>query len=238
MSRSGQRLALLLVVLSAAVAVRLGFWQLDRHQERSARNEVLRAARNAPPIDLATEPATPGRTARATGHFEPTGSVLLRNRVHNQAPGVHVVTPFRLDGSGGEIWVLRGFAHASDGIRTGPIAAPVSGTVVIEGELQALPVTDDAGQPFVVDGDTTWWRFDSAVAKQRRPDAPAMVLYLEGGETGPGALPAVEPPLLDNGPHLSYVFQWFAIAAAILAFGWWVIRKPAGRSPSRSLPAP
>lgn len=238
MSRSGQRLALVLVVLFAAVAVRLGFWQLDRHQARKATNVVLLAARTAPPLDLATDAPLPGRAATATGHFETDGELLLRNRVHNQAPGVHVVTPFRVAGSDAVIWVLRGFVNAADGIRTGPIAAPVQGQVTISGELQQLPVTDNEGQPAVVDGDTSWRRFDSTVAHRRRPDAAPLVLYLAGGETGPGALPAVEPPLLGNGPHLSYVIQWFAIAAAILAFGWWVIRKSAGHSASRPHPAP
>lgn len=232
MSNFGARLTLGFILVGAAVAVRLAFWQLDRHHDRKASNEVLLAARQAAPIDLAGDEPQAGRMAVARGQFELEGQLLLRNRVHNQAPGVHVVTPFRVAGSGRVIWVLRGFAHASDGIRPGHVPSPVPGMVTVRGELQPLPVTDDQGQPAVVDGDTTWRRFDAAVAQQRRPEAPPLVMYLTGGESGPGALPAVEPPSLDNGPHFSYVIQWFAIATAMLAFGWWFVRRPAGREPS------
>lgn len=238
MSNSGARLAMGFILVGAAVAVRLAFWQLDRHHERKAANEVLLAARQAPAIDLGSDDPAAGRMATGRGRFERDGELLLRNRVHNQAPGVHVVTPFRVEGADRVIWVLRGFAHASDGIRPGEVPPPVPGVVTVLGELQPLPVTENDGQPTVVDGDTTWRRLDAGMAKRRRPEAPPLVMYLSGGVSGPGALPAVEPPVLDNGPHFSYVIQWLAIATALLAFGWWFVRKPAGREPSPPVQSP
>lgn len=233
---------LVLLVVLAAVAVRLGFWQLDRLAQRRAENRVALAARELPVLELSGvapgDSQVVGRRVSARGRFLPDGELRLRNRVHREAPGVHVVTPFRLDESGGAVlWVLRGFVHAADGVNPPAIPAPVAGEVTLRGVMAGFPVTDDGGRPVAVAGDTTWQRLDSAMVAARRPGALAGYLYLEGGEDGPGRLPAVAPPALDEGPHLSYALQWFGIAAAILGFGVIVLRR-GGRSSAPPPAAP
>jgi cytochrome oxidase assembly protein ShyY1 len=47
MSNFAARLTLGFILVGAAVAVRLAFWQLDRHHERKASNELLLAARGS-----------------------------------------------------------------------------------------------------------------------------------------------------------------------------------------------
>lgn len=243
MSRFRRQLLGLVALVLAAIAIRLGAWQLDRLGERRDRNAVLAAARALPTLqwgDTATAglPA-PGRRLQARGRFLVAGEVILRSRVHREAPGVHVVTRFEVANGGGTLWVLRGFAAAADGVHPGPIPAPVPGTVIVAGELQALPTTSDGGQPLVAGGDTTWRRFDSTLARRRDPAAAPLLLYLEGGVDGPGQLPAVEPPALDEGPHLSYALQWFGIALAILAFAFVIaLRRPSDRGPLRPGAAP
>lgn len=224
-----------LTVVVAAIAVRLGIWQYHRHESRKAANVMLLAARDLPPLDLSHDVPVAGRRATVRGKFDTRNQVLLRNRVSRQAPGVHVVTLFRTE-SAAPIWVLRGFVLAANGVNPGPVEPAMTGTVTISGELHQLPVTADGGAPLLSDGDSTWQRFDAAVARARESQAPALLLYLEGGESGPGRLREVEPPVLDNGPHLSYAFQWLAIACASLAFGVLVLRSR--RSPAGPEPAP
>lgn len=238
MSRSRRWFLILVTLVLAATAVRLGFWQLSRLATRRAANAELHLARGLPPIDLQTEGPTPGRRGVARGHFDPTGQLLLRGRVHQAAPGVHVVTPFIVDQTGGVIWVLRGFVRAADGVQPGNVPEPTPGQVEIRGVLQPLPETADSGHRAITGGDTTWQRFDAQVAHQRRPEAAPLLLYLEGGEAGPGGLATVEPPALDDGPHLSYAIQWFGIALAVVAFAAYALRKRAGRGPARPDAAP
>jgi surfeit locus 1 family protein len=238
MSRSRRWLLLIAVITLTAIAVRLGIWQLDRFSTRRVANRGLIEARSQPPLDLGTVPATAGRRAQAEGQFEANGQVLLRSRVHRAAPGVHVATPFRVARTGQVIWVLRGFVAAADGVQPDSIPVPTPGTIAVRGELHALPSTEDGGRPVAVNGDTTWQRFDAAVALGRRADAAPLLLYLEGGEAGPGRLAEVEPPSLDDGPHLSYAIQWFGIALAILAFGIYALRRPSGRERARPDAAP
>lgn len=223
MSRIGQYSVAALTVVVAVVAIRLGVWQLHRLEARKSTNATLLAARAMPPLDLQHDQPVAGRMAVVTGRFEPEGQMLLRNRVSRQAPGVHVITPFRPH-EGAPVWVLRGFVPAADGVHPGEIPQPATGEVTITGELHGLPATDDAGAPLIIDSDTTWQRLDAGVATARAPGAAPMILYLAGGTTGPGMIREVEPPVLDNGPHLSYAIQWFAIACAALAFGFLVLR--------------
>jgi surfeit locus 1 family protein len=232
----------LLAVALAAVAVRLGVWQLDRLADRRATNRVELAAREMPVLDIdrvipATTPLA-GRRVTARGVFLADGELLLRNRVHREAPGVHVVTPLRTAGTGALIWILRGFAHAANGVTPDNVPPPPAGTVTVRGVMAALPVTDNRGRPAVTGGDTTWQRLDSAMVAQRLPGSLAVVLYLAGDAGGPGQLPAIEPPTLGEGPHLSYAIQWFGIALAILAFAALVLRKSSGRGPAPPPAAP
>ena len=238
MSRNRHWTLLTVALGLALVAIRLGFWQLDRLSSRRTANTQLQLARSLPPIDLGGDSASAGRRVTATGTFETTCALLLRSRVHRAAPGLHVVSPFRVETSGTVIWVLRGFVAAADGVHPDVVPPPTPGLVTIRGELQPLPATDDRGRPAVSDGDTTWQRMDVTMAAERRPDAMAVLLYMEGDSSGPDQLATVEPPVLDNGPHLSYALQWFAIALAILVFSGYVIRKPSGRERAPPAAAP
>ncbi len=241
MSRVRRYALFLLVGLLVAITARLGIWQLHRLAERRARNAVALAARDLPPIDLATatqgDSTLAGRRGTARGHFLDRGELLLRNRAYRDAPGVQVVSPFAIEGTGTTIWILRGFVNAADGVHPAPIAPPMPGTVTVRGVLAAIPTTGDRGGPLGA-GDSTWQRLDSAVAREHQPGSLAVFLYLEGNEDGPGRLPAVEPPELGEGPHLSYAIQWFGIATAILAFGIIFVRKRDGRGPPRPPAAP
>ncbi len=218
------------VLLLAGGAVRLAFWQLDRRDTRRAANSILRRGQELPALSLAEAFAreTPlvGRIATARGRFLPEGDLLLRGRILKKAPGLEVMTPFALDSGAGQVWVLRGFVKSPDAT-TPPdqVPLPTPGSVTIRGLLLQIPETNDSGQRLERLGRTTYRRLDRAVAAAGLPGAPAAYLLLDGDSAGPGGLPAVLPPTLDDGPHFSYAIQWFCIALAILAFGVIALRR-------------
>lgn len=239
MSRT-RRIALLslLVVLSAS-ALLLCRWQLRRLVARRAQNSVLQAARALPPLDLTTSVAgpMPGRRLRVRGSFVAGAEITLRGRVHDAAPGLEVATAFRVSGSESTVWVLRGFVTSPDAATIPPIPPPTPGDVTIEGLALPIPVTTDGGQPLVRGNDTTWRRLDRDLLRQRTPTTFDVYLLLSGDEAGPGKLPSVLPPTLDDGPHLSYALQWFGIALAIAAFGFIALRRGGRASvPHRAAP--
>lgn len=238
MSDFRHRAVLALVAVLALGAIRLGVWQLNRLSERRADNATLSAARDLAPIDLA-DPAIAdstlvGRRVTAAGHFDDTHTMLLRNRAFRDAPGLYVLTPFVVAGGENPVWVLRGFVNAADGVRPRlPLPAFAPGTVTIDGLGLENPETDNAGQPLGIGTDTTWQRPDARLLAERLPGSLPVLVLLVSPDTVLGGLPTIETPDLSDGPHLSYAVQWFAIATAILTFGWLFVRRRADPAPAR-----
>jgi cytochrome oxidase assembly protein ShyY1 len=238
-SRTLRAALAVLIVGFATTALFLGRWQLERLQSRRAANAALLEARALPPLELtAAGPAPlPGRRLRVWGSFDTANQLLLRGRVHDAAPGLEVVTAFHLAGSQAVLWVLRGFVTSPDATTIPQLPPPIPGEVTLSGLAFAVPTTADGGQPLIRGRDTTWRRLDQGTLARRTPGTFDSYLLLAGDSTGPGGLPTVEPPVLDDGPHLSYAIQWFGIALAIVAFG--IIVLPRGdreSAPPRAAP--
>jgi surfeit locus 1 family protein len=232
-------LAAIFVLLVAGTCVRLGFWQLDRLEQRRARNAAIRAAGDLPPLRLdsaapalsADPRALAWRRAEAAGRYHHAGDMVLRGRARGGRPGVHLVSPLVL-ADGRVVMVNRGWVPAPDASTADVRPLRTTGPVRVSGALLPLPSDPDCGLP-VPGGpggaDTTWRRVDLAVARARSP-GPLVPLLLQelpsGGEEG--AAPAPEPlPALSQGNHLSYAVQWFSFAAiAVIGFLIVAFRRP------------
>lgn len=235
-------LAGLLVVVIAAVCVRLGFWQLDRLEQRRARNAEVRAGLAAPPLALDAElvrriAAHPDsfeyRRARAEGVWEQSASLLLRGRARRGQPGVHLVTPLRLAGESGILLVDRGWLPAADANTADPRPYREPGDVAVEGLIRVPPDAGGDAEPLLevqFDGVRfpTYQRLDPE-RLQGRFELPVLPFHLErtappgGAENLPFGAP---PPELDEGPHLGYAFQWFSFATiAVVGFMVMVVRS-------------
>ncbi len=226
MTRRSRTGLFILAVLVAAVCAGLGAWQGTRLRDRRAANRVALSARALAEADVAATPATdlPQRRVIARGRFDHTHTIILRGRVERQAPGVQVVVPLRLDGRAEAVLVNRGFVPSPNAATLDTtLVAPVD-TVTVRG--LALPVPDDAagGSPLVYRGTETWQRLDRSALHARLP-YPILDVYIHETEREPRPDPARPWPVpaalrpLDDGPHLSYMIQWFGIGAAALAFG-------------------
>ena len=231
----------------AALFARLGFWQLDRLEQRRARNDALRTATALPPLvldraGLDSVSAAPARyvnrRARAEGVYDPTGEVLLRGRARDGRPGVHVATPLVTDG-GTAVLVNRGFLPSPDAatVDASPFAEP--GRRAVDGVLQEIPVTTDGGAPSESGQGgartLTYRRLDLPALRARSP-RPLLPLYLQqlpGPDSATAGPPYRVPlPELSEGNHLSYAVQWFSFAAIAVAGFFILVRlKRAPRRP-------
>jgi surfeit locus 1 family protein len=221
MSRSVRALAGVVTILAlCAMCVRLGFWQLDRLEQRRARNAVTRAGLRHAPVRLdaaalAAADRDPGawryRRATARGRYLPAGELVLRGRSDEGRPGVHVVTPLRV--AGRVLLVNRGWLPAPDGVRPSVRPAAPAGEVEVTGLLMEIPRTRDRGAPSASGGVTSYRRLD--LDRMRAVNGAALApLFLQvTGTAGDGLPRPVPPPPLDEGPHLGYALQWFSFAA-------------------------
>jgi surfeit locus 1 family protein len=212
--------------VAAVVCTGLGIWQLRRLVARRAANAQAMAGRTLPMVELGRPGgarALDQRRVSAIGTWDHARSFVLRARSERDAPGVHIVTPLRLDGRAEAVLVNRGFVPADDAMHpTVTWSQPDRGTV--RGLAFLIPLAPAGGTPLTRSGSTTWRRLDLDSVRARLP-YPVLDTYVHATEREATAargsgwpLPARLPPL-DDGPHLYYMVQWFMLAAASLAFG-------------------
>lgn len=219
-------------LLVAGVCARLGFWQLDRLDQRRAYNAEVQAASGDPVLLIDSIGADSiGRSAdeflyrpaRAEGQFRNSGAVLLRGRTDNGRPGVHLVVPLRLS-DGRFILVNRGWIPSPDGAAADPRPYLGQWDGTIQGMLQRIPSEDVDPQPLTVEaGDSSFQSYRRLAYSTMSSRLPGLLLplYLEitpdSADGGIMDFPRPVPiPELDEGPHFGYAVQWFSFALIAL----------------------
>ncbi|MEA3299151.1 MAG: SURF1 family protein [Pseudomonadota bacterium] len=212
---------LLFTLLFLPVTLSLGFWQLDRAEEKrmlAAEFQGREVAAKVNLDDLETGGDHQYRRVTATGRFDPDHAILLDNRVRQGRPGYEVVVPFQLAASGRWLLVNRGWIGAAASRDQLPAVAEVPGDVTLSGYLYQSP-----GEPFTLGAEQ--WRerwpqvlqnLDIAgVATLLEVELSPWTLRLDA--SSPGAL-AVGWEVINVQPekHTAYAVQWFALAAALV----------------------
>jgi surfeit locus 1 family protein len=226
------RARLLLVgifVVAALVFARLGVWQVHRLKERRAANAIALAARSQPPVELsrsgAADTALIKRRVWASGRYDHDQDIVLRGRVYQGVPGVEIVTPLLLGDGQGAVLVNRGFVPTPDAVTVVTDSLHEPGKLRVEGI--GLPIQSGLGAPLEQGRETSWARLDLEALRARLP-YPISPTYIR--QTPDSALPRfprrLDPPVLDDGPHLSYAIQWFSFAALALGFSIVILRRP------------
>jgi surfeit locus 1 family protein len=217
-----------------ALLVHLGLWQHGKavRSELAAAQHQQRSTLPPEPIGAALLDPQRADGARFTvrGQYEPARQFFIDNRQEDGVPGVHVVTPLRIDGSDTRILVDRGWTAWPHGRRGElPQVPSPGGTVQVTGTAQ-VPST----KPFFLMPDRPdpqprlWNRIDlDRVAAQLGQPIQPVVLLQDAGALPDGLVrhwPAPEDRALK---HRSYALQWFAMALALLVF-WAVasLRRP------------
>jgi surfeit locus 1 family protein len=217
-------LAITLVI--SATCVRLGIWQLHRLHQRRAYNAAVNAGMAQPPVDLASLLPAGGpaptvasvryRRVTVTGSYDTVHEVVLYGRALDGNPGNHVLTPLIL-ADGRAVIVDRGWVPYE--MSTPPVsaAAPPTGTIQVTGILEP---TDPAGTAGPSSGPATTMTTVDVPKLTTQVPYPLVPLYVwlqSQTPPQPGNAPAPAPlPPLDEGPHQSYMFQWFAFATIFL----------------------
>ena len=204
--------------------VNLALWQLRRLHERRAMNAEVVAAEHEDPID-ATAPGSirQWRTLTASGTYDVSQQVLIRNRTYQGQPGFHVVTPLQL-ADGRALLVNRGWIPLTEDGSTPTPPAPPNGPVVVTGRARESQQRGAFFSPRDPPDGTLrqLYRVDVPRIAQQTP-YPLIGDYVELLTTTPAVAdpqPVLIPaPELDDGPHLSYAGQWVFFSGCVVA-GW------------------
>ncbi len=208
--------------------VRLGIWQLDRNEERAARNAVIENnSRHDPvPVDALLEPGVPVEAdvvwtpIRATGSYDVEEQLIIRLRPLDGRPGIHVLTPLITE-SGDALLVDRGFVP-QDGSASGTpeVPEPPPGEVEVIGRIRASEEGRGTGGD-IATGAVRYIDVDEIAATLEYPVFGAWVEVVDEQPPPVTAPVRVPEPTLDAGPHLSYAVQWFLFAC--IGIGGFVI---------------
>jgi surfeit locus 1 family protein len=225
----------LIVVIVAGVFIRLGFWQLDRLDERRQLNAVVSERLDAQPVPL-DEIADPleseYRTVTVSGIFDSGQEVLIRSQTHLGTAGFHVITP--LVDEDRAVLVNRGWVPLDYDEVPVVEAPPPSGVVTVEGWIHLTQLRPTLG-PEDPPGKLGVFNRVDIERIQAQIDVPLAEVYVVDAAS-PGELPepARPPDFTDEGPHLAYAIQWFGFALVGLAGFYFLVKRKGGRAPGAS----
>jgi surfeit locus 1 family protein len=210
--------ALLLVSLCLIAAN----WQYQRGVDRHAKNFKIEANTKLATIPLSEVKdfnANEWRTVTASGVFDTTHEVLLRNHYSDDGVyGFEYLTLFKSHGK--NFWVDRGWVKAGASASARPeMPSTPSGEVKITGRIRlnsALP----HGSFFAIPSSgnlVSAWNLRAKVKTE------SYYIDLISGDSVTPQAPA-ELPELSDGPHMAYALQWLFFAGLIL-YGRFLIRR-------------
>jgi surfeit locus 1 family protein len=228
MSPTARRITMAALLLASAGFVRLGLWQLSRLRERRAANVAILAGRRAPPGAVTPSSAHSDtldeHQVTATGRYDHAREIVVRGQVLEGSPGVRIVTPLVLADGGPAVLVDRGFLPSPDAVSVNLEGSAEPGPRTVRGI--ALPLGTAPGQPVEHAGRVTWRRLELEALRRRLPYPVLPVYILQSPDSSLPAFPRrLEPPPVDEGPHLGYAIQWFLFAGLAAAFAFLVVGR-------------
>ena len=216
----------------AVLTFSLGQWQLRRAAQKQALMQAIEAQSNQPILKAADLISFNNlqdavhRQATLKGVWRAEHTVFLDNRQMNGRPGLFVVTPLVLDGTGQVILVQRGWAlrNFNDRAALPPIQTP-AGPVTVRGRIAPPPSKLYEFKGLEVG--RIRQNIDIAAFSGEIAMPLLSVSMVQTGPANEGLLR--EWPTLNVGieKHLGYAFQWFALCALCTGlYAWFQIIHP------------
>jgi len=213
-------LILLCVLSSAGMFASLGFWQLDRADEKRTLARDLQQRANAEPRPLLLDADADGvpHMTRVSfqGEYQNEIPFLVLFQFYQGQAGYELIVPFRAAENGPLLLVSRGWiAPGPDGGL--PAIPPVVGPQTIT----AQAFQPDIEAPPVEVTDASWpvrlarFNVEQAGRLLGEPVYP-QVLRLESGQPGVLVRHWVAPRISTRS-HIAYTAQWFGLTLLVLA---------------------
>ena len=229
----------ILVIAAVVVMVRLGFWQLDRLEQRKAFNARVEAQLAESPLELTNQNLDlelfnmEYRSAVVSGEYDHERQVVLRNQDWQGRLGVHLLTPLVISGGEKAILVDRGWVPYEDFTGDNLSQYDDPGLVEVEGVIRrsiSKPLIGGRADQAPGPGEDplkAWYWINIDDISGQFPYELLPVYQVSSPDLLEGQMPYRSEEELDlsEGSHLGYAFQWFTFAA-ILGIGYSIyVRK-------------
>lgn len=210
-------------LLVLPVLLRLGFWQLDRAEEKRELIALFQQQNELGPLDIKDkiklDERLNYRSAVVEGQYNTSRQIFIDNKIHQGKTGVFVMTPFKLNDSNYSILVNRGWV---------PMAADRSGLPVIETTNKSLQLSGKiklfTKQPFTVgnqfQSNESWpalmqWINKADIEKKSGLKLLPYIFLLDNEEQS-GYVRNWKPVVMQPEKSTSYAVQWFSLALALV----------------------
>lgn len=233
--KTSDRIILLILAFLAIACVRLGFWQLERRLERLTQNDWVSSQLAEAPITEIDEVSLLSeleyRKLRIRGSFLNQHSIVLRNRSYANQPGLHLVTPFAIEGENGAILVDRGWISNEDFISSGITPYEHNDPVELIGIIRtsqtqpSISFLADPTRGLDSEAQIEWKFLTIELIQQQMPfELHPFFIQLSEPVEDSMEMPIPNPEVdLSQGPHLSYAIQWFGFGLIAVggAIAWY-----------------
>jgi len=214
-------------IVFIALFVFLAFWQLDRAAEKKTLLDLFGGDAPYAATENFDSLAAFDRI-QVDGRFLGDQQVLIDNIALNSRQGYYVITPFRTSIHDNLLLVNRGWVPKDAFKSSAPTIDVDASQRTVRGMAGHLPrVGIRPGEAF--EGSKDWPRIavfpilDEFATELAEPVLPVVLLMSPDEKDGFARRwqPDISGPMM----HYGYAFQWFAMAATILAILVWHLRK-------------
>ncbi|MDH3689779.1 MAG: SURF1 family protein [Gammaproteobacteria bacterium] len=210
------------------VLIGLGFWQLERAEQKQRQQDLYNARRESPPKQLEdlgdNVDALQHSSVRLSGRYDFNYQILVDNKVHQGQPGYHVLTPLRVAATdlANDLIILinRGWIPWGESRTTLPEAVGPEGVIDVAGRLWA-PTSEyftlEGSRAEVGQWQPVWQHLDLRRYANEVPFKVYPLVVLLEPDSDAGGFVRVWPTYDDHwvARHRAYAFQWFAMAVAL-----------------------
>ena len=213
-------------IVACICFILLGFWQLDRANEKNSKNSnyTLRQADNS--IDLNKELSIENeetllwRRTIVNGSFLNKKSIILDNQILNKIAGFNILTPFQIKDSQYIVLINRGWQPNLTRRDLIPNIQSIEGDVVIKGHIAKFPTSGiSLGQENIETLNSSVFRMQKLEIDELRHfltfNLLPYMIYLDP-LIDKGNYSTFKLPAPGSEKNYGYAFQWFAFAFTLL----------------------
>ena len=213
-------------IVACICFILLGFWQLDRANEKNSKNSnyTLRQADNS--IDLNKELSIENeetllwRRTKVNGSFLNKKSIILDNQILNKIAGFNVLTPYQIKDSQYIVLINRGWQPNLARRDLIPNIQSIEGDVVIKGHIAKFPTSGiSLGQENIETLNSSVFRMQKLEIDELRHfltfNLLPYMIYLDP-LIDKGNYSTFKLPAPGSEKNYGYAFQWFAFAFTLL----------------------
>lgn len=204
----------------------LGFWQIDRADQKNVLNSNYTDRQQEAIIVLDKnnvideKSSLLWRKVEFEGSFTNKQNIILDNQIFNQIAGFNIITPFKIKGSDSLVLINRGWHPNLKNRETLPIINEISDERILQGHIASFPVSG------IKLGKNNIETLNSQIFRFQRLDA-AELNYFFSAKIMPYMIyldPIIDKelygnfklPAPDSQKNYGYAFQWFAFAITLL----------------------